>query len=78
MANNRGPSTVDRGLISKRRAWISAFRLHTLPLALCCILLGNAIALAEGKFNIIIFLLGFLTAILLQVLSNVANDCLKT
>ena len=61
-------------MITKQKAWISAFRLHTLPLALCCILLGNAIALAEGKFNIAIFILAFLTAILLQVLSNVAND----
>ena len=58
----------------KTKAWLAAFRLHTLPLALSCILLGNAIAFAEGKGSALIFALSFITAIILQILSNVAND----
>src|SRR5258708_7507745 len=56
--------------------WLKAFRLHTLPLAFSGILLGNAIALAlkPKNYSIIIGLLSLLTALLLQILSNLAND----
>ena len=54
--------------------WISAFRLRTLPLALSCIILGSALAFKEDKFDIVIFILALLTTLLLQVLSNLAND----
>lgn len=56
------------------KLWIHAFRLHTLPLAASGIFLGNIIALGLGNFNWNIFLLSLLTAILLQILSNLAND----
>lgn len=56
------------------KSWISAFRLRTLPLALSCIGMGGFLAAAEGKFNSLIFMLCCLTTILLQVLSNLAND----
>lgn len=60
--------------MSRTTAWISAFRLRTLPLALSCIFVGSALAHRgdEGKFPI--FLLALVTTILLQVLSNLAND----
>jgi len=55
-------------------AWLSAFRLRTLPLALSCIGMGGFLAAEAGKFNALIFLLCCLTTVFLQVLSNLAND----
>lgn len=54
--------------------WIQAFRLRTLPLALACIGMGGIIAYVENGFQSTIFLLTLLTAFLLQILSNLAND----
>ena len=56
------------------KAWISAFRLRTLPLAISSILLGSFLAAADGVFQWNVFLLSIITAILLQILSNLAND----
>jgi 1,4-dihydroxy-2-naphthoate polyprenyltransferase len=56
------------------KAWISAARPRTLPLALSCILMGSFLAANRGTFNWSIFGLAILTTILLQVLSNFAND----
>jgi 1,4-dihydroxy-2-naphthoate polyprenyltransferase len=56
------------------KSWIGAFRLRTLPLALSCIAMGGFLAAAAGKFNGAIFALCCLTTILLQILSNLAND----
>ena len=58
----------------KMTAWVSAFRLRTLPLALSCVGMGGFLAAADGKFSGLIFLLCCLTTIFLQVLSNLAND----
>jgi 1,4-dihydroxy-2-naphthoate octaprenyltransferase len=54
--------------------WIHAARLRTLPLALSGSLLGSLLAAADGLFRLNIFLLAALTSLLLQVLSNLAND----
>ncbi|MBP9657510.1 MAG: 1,4-dihydroxy-2-naphthoate polyprenyltransferase [Candidatus Promineofilum sp.] len=54
--------------------WIHAMRPRTLPLAMACIIMGTCLAAAEGSFSWIIALLCILTAILLQILSNLAND----
>ncbi len=56
------------------KAWISAFRLRTLPLSLSCIGMAGFLAAAANKFNGMIFFLCCLTTIFLQVLSNLAND----
>ncbi|MGE0771402.1 MAG: 1,4-dihydroxy-2-naphthoate polyprenyltransferase [Cyclobacteriaceae bacterium] len=56
------------------KAWISAFRLRTLPLALSCIGMGSFIAAASQAFRWDIFGLCALTTVLLQILSNLAND----
>src|ERR1043165_1867436 len=56
------------------KAWVSAFRLRTLPLALSCIGMGGFLAAAAGKFNGLIFGLCCLTTVFLQILSNLAND----
>jgi len=54
--------------------WISAFRPRTLPLALASILTGGFLAKATGHFNGAVVGLAALTTILLQILSNLAND----
>ncbi|HKJ79386.1 MAG TPA: 1,4-dihydroxy-2-naphthoate polyprenyltransferase [Prolixibacteraceae bacterium] len=54
--------------------WIQAFRLRTLPLALASAILGSFLAYADGQFNSTVFWLAILTTILLQILSNLAND----
>lgn len=54
--------------------WIEAFRLRTLPLALACIGMGGILAAYKNQFNVLIFSLTLLTAFLLQILSNLAND----
>ena len=60
--------------------WLSAFRLRTLPLAVCSIIVGSALAWehsinrADGPSWRSVTGLALLTAILLQVLSNLAND----
>ncbi len=54
--------------------WIQAFRLRTLPLALASIGMGTFLAASAGHFRADIFVLCALTTILLQVLSNLAND----
>ena len=60
--------------MSKVKAWIHAFRLRTLPLALSNIFLGSFLAASDGHFSVKIFLLATLTTLFLQVLSNLAND----
>jgi 1,4-dihydroxy-2-naphthoate octaprenyltransferase len=56
------------------KPWIIAARLRTLPLAVSNIILGSLLAYNQRKFNLLISLLGLVTAVLLQVLSNYAND----
>ena len=60
--------------MTKLIAWISAFRLRTLPLAVAGIILGSFLAVSDLKYNWSIILLALLTAVLLQILSNLAND----
>ncbi|ATW44868.1 1,4-dihydroxy-2-naphthoate polyprenyltransferase [Glaesserella parasuis] len=54
--------------------WFSTARPKTLPLALASILIGSALAAWQGKFDWLTTLLAFITTILLQILSNFAND----
>ncbi len=56
------------------KAWIKAFRLRTLPLALACISMGSILAFTDGKINWTVAILSLLTTLLLQILSNLAND----
>jgi 1,4-dihydroxy-2-naphthoate polyprenyltransferase len=56
------------------KQWIAAARLRTLPLAFSCIITGAACAINLGEFKWSILLLSLLTTLLLQVLSNFAND----
>ena len=54
--------------------WIEAARLRTLPLALSSIITGSALAQFDGAFNLRVLIPALLTAIFLQILSNLAND----
>ena len=54
--------------------WFTTARPRTLPLALASIIIGSALAYWAGKFDLLTTLLAFITTILLQVLSNFAND----
>ncbi len=56
------------------KAWMGAFRLRTLPLALSGIILGSFLSASVGEHNWSITAMAILTATLLQVLSNLAND----
>jgi len=60
--------------MTNTKAWLQAFRLRTLPLALSSILMGAFLAGSVGTFQWSIFLLCISTTIFLQVLSNLAND----
>lgn len=56
------------------QAWISAFRPRTLFLAAAGVILGSGLALHIGRFDLTTALLTLTTALLLQLLSNLAND----
>jgi 1,4-dihydroxy-2-naphthoate octaprenyltransferase len=59
---------------SKVKAWMSAMRLRTLPLALASTLLGAFVAMEYVTLDLGVLLLTISTTILLQVNSNLAND----
>ncbi len=61
-------------VVTKIQVWLQAFRLRTLPLATSSIVLGSFLAAAEKSFNLKVAALCFATAVLLQILSNLAND----
>lgn len=56
------------------KAWLDAFRLRTLPLAISSVLMGITAAHIFGFFNIKVSILAIITTTLLQILSNLAND----
>ncbi|HEY1409343.1 MAG TPA: 1,4-dihydroxy-2-naphthoate polyprenyltransferase [Promineifilum sp.] len=54
--------------------WLHATRPRTLPLGLASIIMGTGIAIASGWFRPWVAVLCVLTACILQILSNLAND----
>jgi 1,4-dihydroxy-2-naphthoate octaprenyltransferase len=64
----------EKNMNIKIKAWINAFRLRTLPLAIASIGMGGFLSASYGGFKTDIFLLCVLTTVLLQILSNLAND----
>ena len=58
---------------TKFQAWLYAFRLRTLPLAFSSIITGSFIAY-HHSFSWTILGLAVFTTLLLQILSNLAND----
>jgi 1,4-dihydroxy-2-naphthoate octaprenyltransferase len=60
--------------LSRTQAWLESLRPKTLPLAFSAIIVGTALAWWQGHFNPLVALLALVTAGLLQILSNLAND----
>lgn len=56
------------------KAWISAFRLRTLPLSLSVVATGSALAAQEGRLSAPTLALCLSTTLFLQILSNLSND----
>jgi len=56
------------------RAWGLAIRPRTLPAAATGVIIGSALAWRDGLFQFNIMLICLLTALLLQIGSNLAND----
>lgn len=55
-------------------SWVSALRPRTLFLAVATTISASGMAYSVGRFNMLICLLTMLTATMLQLLSNLAND----
>ena len=62
--------------MTKLQSWLYAFRLRTLPLAFSSIITGSSIAFVDNRSNFswLVFALCLITTLLLQILSNLAND----
>lgn len=54
--------------------WFLAIRPKTLPASIAPVLLGSALAVYDGVFQLLVFLLAMSCAVLLQVSVNLAND----
>lgn len=60
--------------MTKKQAWLEAFRLRTLPLSLAGIIVGSGYAYYTNHWNNSIFVFAMITTVLFQILSNLAND----
>lgn len=58
----------------KLKAYITSFRLRTLPLSLSGVLLGSLLAASDGYFRGWTFVWAVITTMALQILSNLANE----
>ena len=68
------PHTQIRSFMSSIKIWISAFRLRTLPLSFALVITGAAVAVQDECLNTKVLALELLTALFLQILSNLSND----
>lgn len=60
--------------VSLTKSWIQAARLRTLPLAIGNVSMGAILSQYFGAFDWLIYWMTVITAVLLQVLSNLANE----
>ena len=58
----------------KCKAYITSFRLRTLPLSVSGVLLGSCLAASDGYFKPLTFTWAIVTTLALQILSNLANE----
>ncbi|KEA50347.1 MULTISPECIES: 1,4-dihydroxy-2-naphthoate polyprenyltransferase [Mangrovibacter] len=65
---------TDAQPVSVARAWFESLRPRTLPLAFISIVVGSVLAWWQHTFDPLVAALALLTAGLLQILSNLAND----
>lgn len=64
----------DTHSLSLTQAWLESLRPKTLPLAFAAIVVGTVLAWWQGYFDPLVAALALITAGLLQILSNLAND----
>lgn len=74
MTASPAASTGDRP--TRLQIWILAARPKTLPASIAPILLGTAVAIHEGGFHLLTAIMALITAMLLQIAANFANDAL--
>lgn len=74
MTSPSSPTATDRP--SLPYLWFLAARPKTLPASIAPILVGAAVAIHEGGFHLLTALMALLTALLLQIAANFANDAL--
>jgi 1,4-dihydroxy-2-naphthoate octaprenyltransferase len=67
-------TTTDVQTVTKSQAWVLAARPKTLPAAAGPVIVGAALAVADGAFAWLPALAALVGALLLQILSNFAND----
>jgi len=60
--------------VNKWQIWLLASRPKTLPAAISPVLVGTSLAWADGQFSLAAALAAAVDALLLQILSNFAND----
>ncbi|MDP2237579.1 MAG: 1,4-dihydroxy-2-naphthoate polyprenyltransferase [Bacteroidales bacterium] len=60
--------------MASAQSWVKAARLRTLPLALSSIAMGGFVAGIESSFRLMPVIFAGITTLLLQILSNFAND----
>lgn len=65
---------TDSRPLSRTQAWLESLRPKTLPLAFTAIVVGTTLAWWQGHFDPLVAVLALITAGLLQILSNLAND----
>lgn len=70
------PTGIGSERPSSLSIWWLASRPKTLPASVAPILVGSAVALHEGGFHLVTAIMALLTALLLQIAANFANDAL--
>jgi len=73
---SHSPSTslIGPAAIGRRQAWLLAARPKTLPAAVAPVVVGMAVAIREGGFDVVATLVCVAVALLLQIAANFAND----
>ena len=71
---NTAATTPDTAGISRAQAWVLASRPKTLPAAVVPVLVGSAVAAADGVFVLLPALVALICALLIQIGTNLAND----
>lgn len=56
------------------KPWIEATRPKTLPASIIPVMIGNAAAFAENKFNPIVMLITMFCALMIQIITNYLNE----
>lgn len=67
-------ASVEHHKMNSWQVWLAAARPRTLPAAASGVIMGSALAWADGSFRVLPALAALLIALLLQIGSNLAND----